>query len=177
MHGASRKAGRAPVTPAGLRSAEAGTPEPCGAAQIPPRCAIICNANGLFNEALSTHPRCDGGIGKLGRNARRIGVRDANSHIVNVLLAQLFRDGGKRESCGRTPKPRDVYAHLCAARGFGMQTAISTKYCLLILAATAGIGKPGRSARRDARTRVRARPCPRTVFLMKCAVWRAAKLR
>ena len=146
-------------------------------ATAPPRCAIICSANGLFNEALSTHPRCDGGIGKLGGSARRIGVRDANGHIVNVRLAQLFRDGGKRESCGRTPKPRDVYAHLCAARGFGMQTAISTKYCLLILAATAGIGKPGRSARRDARTRVRARPCPRTVFLMKCAVWRAAKLR
>ena len=76
------------------------------------------------------------GIGKLGGSARRIGVRDANSHIVNVLLAQLFRDGGKRESCGRTPKPRDVYTHLCAARGFGMQTAISTKYCLLIFAAT-----------------------------------------
>ena len=88
------------------------------------------------------------GIGKLGGSARRIGVRDANGHIVNVLLAQLFRDGGKRESCGRTPKPRDVYTHLCAARGFGMQTAISTKYCLLILAATAGIGKLGGSARR-----------------------------
>ena len=161
MHGASRKAGRAPVTPAGLRSAEAGTPEPCGAAQIPPRCAIICSANGLFNGALSTHPRCDGGIGKLGGSARRIGVRDANGHIVNVLLAQLFRDGGKRESCGRTPKPRDVYTHLCAARGFDMQTAISTKYCLLILAATAGIGKPGRSTRapRCAHTRPRS-PMP-----------------
>ena len=72
MHGASRKAGRAAVTPAGLRSAEAGTPEPCGTAQMPPRCAIICSANGLFNEALSTHPRCDGGIGKLGGSARRI---------------------------------------------------------------------------------------------------------
>ena len=107
----------------------------------------IEDANGLSKDMCLAQLRCDRGIGKLGRSARRIGVRDANSHIVNVLLAQLFRDGGKRESCGRTPKPRDVYTHLCAARGFGMQTAISTKYCLLILAATAGIGKPGRSTR------------------------------
>ena len=94
---------------------------------------------------------------------RRIEIEDANGLSKDMCLAQLRCDRGigKLGGSARRIGVRDANGHI-------------VNVLLAQLFRDGGNREAGQKhARRDVRTRVRARPCPRTAFLMK----RAAKLR